>query len=90
MQRSIGRVGRSADSDETLPRDLVARGHDDVRTGIDVGAVDRADLTGRVGQDPSRPQRVAEVMAPGLEFGRQTTVDGADTAIEEVIDGDQM
>ena len=61
-----------------------------MRTGIGVRAVDRANLTGRVGQDSGRPQRVTEVMAPGLEFGRQTTVDGADTAIEEVIDGDQM
>jgi hypothetical protein len=61
-----------------------------MRTGIDVRAVHRANLTGRVGQDPGRPQRVTEVMASGLEFGRQATVDGADAAIEEVVDGNQM
>lgn len=61
-----------------------------MRTRIDVGTVDRTDLTWRVGQNPSRPQRVTEIMAPGLEFGSQATVNGADASTEEVVDGDQM
>jgi hypothetical protein len=37
-----------------------------------------------------RPQGIAEVVAPALEFGGKAAVHGKNAVTEGVIDGDQM
>jgi hypothetical protein len=37
-----------------------------------------------------RPQGIAEVVAPALEFGGEAAVNGKDAVTKGLIDGDQM
>jgi hypothetical protein len=89
-QGGIGIRLRTTHRDEPFAGHLVARRDDDAGTGIDVGLVNFPDLVGRVGEDAGRPERVAEIMSPGLEFGGETSVESLRALAEEIVDGDQM
>ena len=83
---------RAPRSEEPFARHLVAGGHDDPGTRIDVRLVDGANLLGLVGEDARGPQGIAEIVAALLEFGGEATVDGHDGPCEETarIGGAQM
>ncbi len=61
---------------------LVARGGGDDRSRLEERAVRRDDLAGRVEQQPRRPQRVGEVVSPGLQLGGQPAVAHHESTVE--------
>jgi hypothetical protein len=89
-QGSIRLCCRAACRDEALTRFLVARGHDDTGSCVEVGIMHGANLAGLVRQDPRGPQCVTQVVASTFQFRGEPTVDRERRACKDVVDGDQI
>lgn len=52
--------------------------------------MNRPNLLRLIGEDPRGPQGIAEVVAPALELGGKSSVDGEGAAGEELVDAEGL
>ena len=71
---AVGVVSPDSALSETVEGRLVARGRGESSAGPEERAVHGDDLLRRIDQQPRRPQVVRQIVAAGLQFGRQATV----------------
>jgi len=75
QKSGIGAGGIDANLGVTHAGDLIAGRFDDVRTGLDVGAMDGNDFWGCIFEDVRGPEGAVDVGAEILEFGGHASIE---------------